>query len=224
MKKFEQLEQLSREFDEKLARLQSQKRKVKQELAEARDAYQQIRINNFDNDSREALNEVVNAQKPVKDLERFLDVIDDQLELLEQARKQRLVKLLPDVVEEFNKIYNNTYAEIEKRGMELKKLRCEYLLKCRDLYEMGNNGRIAYNKLQNISRMLGVKFDQRFELPVLNLTSTYAGLDAPLAPLPNEVNEAYRLGIVPAFVEYYWLTGEIVPSHIADERIQRGEV
>lgn len=222
MEKFNQYDQLNNEYETKLQQFKNERAEIYIKLEQAQQAYRQVRIDGLESSTKTAKDTVVKARNVLEGLRVELVELDEQIALLEEVRADRLRQLYPELEGEFEQIHQKVVADIQAKMVELKKIRCEYVLKCVELHQMGLEASEAFTRLHYTGNKLGVDFKHRLTMPSINLTSTYFGNDAPLAPLPDEVMIAYNTGKVQPFIKYYGLTGELVDNKTASERLAKG--
>lgn len=222
MESMTKFDQLLADHEAKRADLQAVKRDMENELQEAREVLKQAMITSLDVDTKTARVAIAKAKKTVEDLETELEDMDERLELLTEVNNERLWELYPQLVEDFTKAHNEATAEILNKALELKKLRCEFILKARELGRIGGTAGEAYSRLERAKKMLDIKERHWFSLPTLNLTSSLEGIDKPLAPSETEVKRAYGSGAVEPFIEYYGKAGELVSNQEARKRLTEG--
>lgn len=187
------------------------------QLAQARGKYEDLVVQEVEGKVKKET--VTKARKQIEDLKEAIAQAEERRDIAQRIRNDKLQAIFPDVAREYIQYQQEIYDKQLAEAQELKKLRCQVLLKAKELHDIGRECRNLYQEISNIAMELGTEFKVRYNTPSLPMTANFNGVFQPLVALPNEVIEAYKLGKVPAFVRYFELTRKLIPEDLASQKL-----
>ncbi|PWK07033.1 hypothetical protein [Tumebacillus permanentifrigoris] len=198
-------------FEKEAERLRSREQGLKEkiyakkvELTDLQRRYQDAVLDGSDMAMKK-----MKAQLAEADLQRM----EEHHSLIVAGKNKRLQSYLPEA---------RSAAELEiKAGKdrlgeligELRKYKAEYLghvLRLNAAFRSVDQIAEAYG---NMSAKAGKEERKLVHMPTLNMTSTFAGLDAPIGVLEREILDAFRAGTVQPWVRLYLEHGILVDSN-----------
>lgn len=198
------------------------KSELEVKIQQAKASHEQALIADLEDGNKKTLAEIARYDRLIEDYARELANVERRLDVARGLKKKRLSDLIP----ELKKFRDETIAESAKeikdgviKGFEEK---ARFILYARDLNRHYQHAHEVHNLLLEASHVAGIReFDRdRIDLPQINLVGVYEGPHSSILPTAEEFKAAFHLGIIPAFVELYELTGEIViPDSKAQDRL-----
>lgn len=177
-------------------------------LAQAQGQYEQAVIGAIEGTVKKEA--VAKVRKEIADLKEQEANAQERKRIAVRIRNKKLQEIFPQVAQEYIAYQQEVYDKQLEEAQKLKALRCEVLLKAKDIYDMGRESRNLYQDISNIATELGTEFKVRYNTPRLPLEFVGGNRAEHLLAMPTEAREALLSGVVPAFVEYYHRTGELV--------------
>ncbi|MTV50056.1 hypothetical protein GJ688_13855 [Heliobacillus mobilis] len=170
--------------------------------------------------------------KKKRELDRVSQELADYDERIEAVRQLRLDKLrsrLPELNEaklrEYDRrseVYKATIPEARRLKAELLLYYCQMRRKINDIRAVHNQFMEAVNAC-NLDELPFLTYKRQTpHIPVFSLLSTYSGgMDAPFAPLEEEIINAFEYAKVQPWIRLYGETGELLSDSIkANKRLQ----
>lgn len=208
-------------FDTKIKELENEKAGLEAKIRKAREMYEIALINDIDDGNRKTQAELSKYLRLAEDLDKQVLDINRRIARIEQLKIEKLLELVPELHHARNTEVEQQCEKVldgKKGALELK---AKTIIYFRDLNKPIREAARIDMEFKNACHLAGDHSHDRdfLHTPMLNLTSTYTGRYAPLAPLPQDLTDAYHFGKIPAFVELYELTGEILPEEKAAEKL-----
>lgn len=214
-KKLEDFQKVNVKYSKIVSELNAKKQEQTQALYVAKNELNKALLADIEGSTKATKDDVAKMKKDIQALQESLSDADQRIDLASEARNQKLKAIFPDVAKEYSVYSQEIHQSIMDDADELKIIRAEFLLKCQELHNRTKQAQSLHSEISSHARIVNIPFNVRLDMPVLNMTSNYAGVSAHLAPLQNEVTQAYQLGQVPAFVELFGITGELVENNKA---------
>jgi uncharacterized protein YcbK (DUF882 family) len=219
MEKMSKFEEIKTQFETKINDLRREIRETEQKVEEFAQDYREAMTAHALGGGKEAANALAYARGAWTHEKQKLEDAQERLAVLEQVKAQKLAEAMPNLVKENRAQIDAIRQEYVKAAQELLKQRAEILLTLRSLWRKGQEARSIYDESAAAARIAGVEFRDRFEMPMLNLFGTHGTKDSWLLPLNQEASVALHTGQVPAFVEWYAISGELIGENEAAAKL-----
>jgi hypothetical protein len=201
--------------------LAGRKTELEIKIQQAKVSHEQALIADLEDGNKKTLAEISRLDRIIEDYEKELANVERRLEVANGLKQKRLSQLIP----ELKKFRDETIAESEKeikagviRGFEEK---ARFILYGRDLNRPYKHAHDVNNFFLECCHAAGIHdYDRdQVHLPSVNLTGVYEGPHSSILPTEQEFKGAFHNGYVPAFVQLYELTGEVLPDDKARDRL-----
>lgn len=150
-------------------------------------------------------------------IEDELQQMEEHLALIVAGKHNRLQTFLPDAKSAAQVEINEGMDRLTAMIGELRKYKAEYLghvLRLNEAFRSVEEIAASYDRMATEA---GKDERKLVYMPTLNLTSTHAGLDAPIGVVENEILEAFRAGKVQPWVRLYLEHGILVETNAEAE-------
>lgn len=150
-------------------------------------------------------------------VEDDLQQMEEHLALIVSGKHERLQTFLPEAKAAAQMEINEGMDRLNAMIGELRKYKAEYLghvLRLNEAFRSVEEIAVSYG---NMTTMAGKDDRKLVYMPTLNLTSTHAGLDAPIGVVEDEILEAFRTGKVQPWVKLYLEHGVLVETNVEAE-------
>jgi hypothetical protein len=213
---------LESKYNDRIAELRNKQTILEASLSEAYASYTEAIASEVNPEGKGSPKLTAKAREAIENIKAELKDIQERVEVLEGLKQDKLKALFPSILKEYSVYSQEVYDKQMEEGQKLKELRCQVLLKAKQVHDIGRQARNLYQDISNMAMELGVEFKVRYNAPNLPMTANFEGVFQPLIALPNEVTEAVQLGKVANFVKYYEKTGKFVPEDIARNELEKG--
>jgi hypothetical protein len=217
-KKFQEFQAIKERYDNIIRELEDQKADLESKLAFAEAHLERAIRDDLETGTRQTKNEVAKISANNDANRTKLANIRVKLDVARNMRRDKLREFLPELKKARDMAIQEAQIEIEDKTTEALEWKAKYLLFIRELNKPKRMADEADNKYKEAARTCGVEVPKDFfGLPVINVSSTYGSY--PVAPLKDEIIAAFKLGKVPAFVQWYEMTGEIIWETEAHQKL-----
>lgn len=219
MTALDSFKEIKAKYDDIISTILNEKVSLETQIPQAKIDHEQAVMNQVESSTKVTKDATLKAKNNIVDLKQGVADAEERLSIAKRIRNQRLKEIFPSVQQEFIEYQQSVSDEILAEADKLKELRCQFLLKAKELHDKALEARSLHNDIGGLANEFGGEFKTRLTLPQLNFVSNFSGTYSHLAPLPQECTQAYGLGIVPAFVEYFALTGDLLEDNQARQKL-----
>lgn len=210
-------------FETRLQELQRERENCYAKLEKQRKTYVDALYVDVKQTEKMKQSDLGRIRRSIEGISRQLGDIDNQIEYAKEARYQFLVTLLPDLKEASASDIDTKITSIKDVELEILRRKCEYIAIFAEVFRYKNEAMGIRQSFLNEAHSLNKhEYDKPYlSLPTLNLSSNYMGGSAlpPLMPQLQEVQDAINQGKLPAYVQYYLKTGQVLPDNEAHKRL-----
>lgn len=221
--KLKEFKEKDEKFETRLQELQRERDKCYAKLEEKNKSYVEALYVDVNQTQKKKQSDLCRIRRSIEGLGRQLVDIEKQIEYTKEARYQYLVTLLPELKEACASDIDTKITSIKDVGLEILRRKCEYLAIFAQVFRYKNEAMGIRQSFLNEAHSLDKhEYDKPYlSLPTLNLSSNYMGGAAlpPLMPQLQEVQDAINHGKLPAYVQYYLKTGQVLPDNEARDRL-----
>lgn len=199
----EQFEQLRLEFDEQISQLQKQQKALEQEKAALTRQYNEALSRVVYEHDPESAVKMARLKEEQQEVNTRLKETKLEIEEAQVRKKERLTGVLDALKKGRDREIAAARRKMMTKKEELKRFRAEYLLFIQQIAEIRQYARDVDRAFKKTAKTITPQFDQEpFSFPHLNLHNPY-GKEEALGILETEVQQVYRSGKLPEWVEAY---------------------
>jgi hypothetical protein len=149
--------------------------------------------------------------------------VDDRITLLERRRNEKMDDYIPELMEAKNEEYTRLHAQATEKLAAFRKLKAEMLLAAVQLHEEHREYSQIRSELGRVATVIGYRLPTDFSaLPTVVVVNHYQPETA-IAPSERELEDAVGAGKLPAWVEWYGLTGAVVSEQEAHHLLREAK-
>jgi len=221
--KMNEFKEVDSKYQSIIAVLNEQQNELEQKIARNKESHHQATVMDIEEGSKKTQAELSRLLRYAEEYERQLKDLQKRIEVARHLREEKLKDLLPRLKVAKDNAIDEAAKEILENKVKGYELKAQYILFARDLNKPYQRARDMNDQFLSACHLVGVHdFDRSFlNLPTLNISSTYEGPHASMAPTMNEILEAYTQGRVPFFARLYAETGEILPEDDARIKLEQ---
>ncbi|MCW2279180.1 hypothetical protein [Heliophilum fasciatum] len=206
-------QQLFNEFNDEAYRLQAKVDAMiqeKKEMIERKETWQQEYSELLLNDAPHA--EVTKKKRALERVSRDIADFDERIEAVKTRRLMMLRERLPELSHVRSLEIERIVEEYKALILEARKMKAEMLMFYRKINSKKREAGITYDQMKAAAEAVGAdEFKpDRTTFPMYWITNAYTGVDKTIAPLEQEIDNAFGTGAVPWWVWYYSQTGEML--------------
>lgn len=209
LKKFAEMKE---KYDQKVQEAEARKAETKKEFYSVQTQLKNAQYDFVDSADSGDKQRCSKLSQKLSGLRDQIKGLDEDIELIKEVRTSKLADAFPKIVEQLKKEHAQAKDNVKSELDELKKLRCETVLKALHLRNQFAKVNLKSSEIHGLARELGIEFKFRGEMESINLYNSYSGTDNPLAPSQKEVEEAYSTGSAEPFILAYGETGKLMTN------------
>ncbi|THF83722.1 hypothetical protein [Cohnella fermenti] len=232
-REYEAFKQAVANLNKRSDELQRELNDKRTEREQAMSRYQEMLVEDSSGIKSHSTADISDVKARADRLAIEIGVMEERIELVKKGKPEQLESLLEDVQAGWRREVELIAPQVERVFEEARELRAQLTLKIAEgnqHYARASELRGLLNEAESLAGLGNDRETKQLGIPEHPLTSEYnpafmkGGVtDKCVLPTARELEEAYRYGELPRWIEYYAETGEVVTNATVNELRSQAE-